>query len=212
VKDFIACLEGLLRFLKGVVVWALVLPAMAWAATPSEGVELKVRRGFFTETDIGAFFTLGGDQSYSNAETYLQLGIGYDLNELFEFGLTFGIGASAADCFAGRKNNDPNADCLQAENFTMAMLDASVAYLWRVLPRLFITPKVLAGYTNLQPAPVLNSAKGPYTDAMNVGGGLGVEYETSLDHFSIGFEVSLRYVIGPNIPAISIFPRVKYTF
>ncbi len=46
------------------------------AGPPPEGVALHVRRGFFTETDIGVFFTVGGNNRYSNAETYLQLGVG----------------------------------------------------------------------------------------------------------------------------------------
>jgi hypothetical protein len=32
---------------------ALMFPTATLAATPPEGVPLKVRRGFFTETDIG---------------------------------------------------------------------------------------------------------------------------------------------------------------
>ena len=40
----------------------LLVPAVASAATPSEGVALKVRRGFYTEVDVGTFFTvLGAD-------------------------------------------------------------------------------------------------------------------------------------------------------
>lgn len=197
---------------KVIVLGALLLSATAVAATPAEGVELTVRRGFFTETAIGTFFTLGGDQAYSNAQTYLQLGLGYDLNQRIELALNFGIGASAADCFAGHKNNDPNQACLQADNFTVAFIDASVAYLWQVVDRLYILPKLSAGYANLDPAPVVGTLGGLISDAFSVGGGLGVEYDTYMDHFSIGLDVAFHYVIGPNIPAISIYPRVKYTF
>ena len=48
---------------------ALVVSSSAYAATPAEGVPLQVRRGFFTETDIGGIFTVGGDNGYSNFQT-----------------------------------------------------------------------------------------------------------------------------------------------
>jgi hypothetical protein len=40
-----------------------LLSSPALAATPPEGVEFQPRRGFFTETDIGVFFTLAGRMS-----------------------------------------------------------------------------------------------------------------------------------------------------
>ena len=90
------------------VLAALFIPALASAETPPQGVPLEVRRGFFTETDVGVFFTLGGDDAYSNAQTYVQLGVGYDITESLELGLHFGLGASAANCFAGRNTR---GDC-----------------------------------------------------------------------------------------------------
>jgi len=78
-----------------------LLPTTALAATPPEGVPLEIRRGFFTEADIGAFFTVGGENLYSNAQSYLQLGVGYDLTDKISLGVHFGLGASAANCFAG---------------------------------------------------------------------------------------------------------------
>jgi hypothetical protein len=199
---------------------ALVLslaPAFAGAATPAEGVELTVRRGFFIETDIGAFLTLGGADAYSNTQTYLQLGIGYDIGDRLELGVNFGIGASAADCFGQR---DSSGNCVVAsgsstilsDNFTLAFIDANVAYLFRLSDRLYLIPKLAAGYTTLDPGPVQNASGTLVTSGVNVGGGLGLEYATSMDHFSIGIEATGRFVIGPNILALAIFPRVKYTF
>lgn len=197
--------------LRAVLLLAALLPTVASAATPSEGVELTVRRGFFAEIDTGAFFTLGGDQQYSNAQTYVQLGAGYDINDLIELGANFGIGASAADCFGGRKiPGDTTSDCLSADNFTVAFVDLNAAFLWKVssrIPRFYIVPKFAIGWTSLDPSPVSG-----VTSALNVGGGIGVEYATYMDHFSIGLEVMYRLIVGPNISSMSIFPRVKYTF
>ncbi|MGA9521361.1 MAG: adventurous gliding motility protein CglE [Myxococcaceae bacterium] len=188
------------------MVLALFLaPGLAMAATPSEGVALEVRRGFFTETDVGVFFTLGGDNQYSNAQTYLQLGVGYDLTENIALGVHFGIGANAQNCWSGP--GPRGDDCLMGSNFTMAFLDVTAAYLFPVVDRFYIAPKIAAGYTLLDPEPVAG-----FTGGANIGGGIGFEYATHMDHFTIGADALVRYVVGPNIPAISIFPRVKYTF
>lgn len=189
---------------------ALLVPALASAATPSEGVELEVRRGFFTETDVGVFFTLGGEDAYSNAQTYLQLGIGYDISERIELGLHFGLGSSAANCFAGPRT--PRGECTRSDNFTVSFIDLSAAYLFPLVSRLYLAPKIVGGWTLLDPEPLLDSGGQPVTSAPNVGVGIGLEYATSMDHFTIGLDVLSRMIVGPNIPTFAIFPRVKYTF
>ncbi len=203
--------EAVLR--KVLMVLALVLaPGLAAAATPSEGVALKVRRGFFTETDIGVFFTLGGDNQYSNAQTYLQLGLGYDISENIALGFHFGIGANAQNCWSGPVKASQPDTCLLGSNFTMTFLDVTAAYLFPVMERFYIAPKLAAGYTLLDPAPVQGADGTGITGGANVGGGIGIEYATHMDHFTIGADALVRFVVGPNIPAVSIFPRVKYTF
>jgi hypothetical protein len=188
----------------------LLLASSAWAIPP-EGYELKVRRGFFTETDIGAFMTVGGDDQYSNIQTYLQLGIGYDILDALELGLHVGIGSNAANCFSGTKA--PGAACPVADNFTLTFLDATIAYLIRVGPRLYLAPKIAGGYTLLDPPPVTDNAGAPIGAGPNVGAGVGIEYATHMDHFSIGLDVFWRMVLaGPGIQSFQIFPRVKYTF
>ncbi len=186
----------------------MLVPGLAAAATPSQGVELKVRRGFFTETDIGAFFTLGGNDAYSNAQSYLQLGIGYDLSDTIELGAHFGLGANAYNCFSGRVGGN----CVETENFTITFFDATLAYLVPLRERLYLTPKIAAGYTLLDPSPVRKENGEGFTRGLNFGAGIGVEYATAMEHLSIGADLLVRYIPVANIPAVSIFPRVKYTF
>lgn len=191
----------------------VLAPGLAVAATPAEGVALKVRRGFFTETDVGGFVTVGGDYGNSNLQTYLQLGVGYDISEVVEIGLHVGIGANASNCFAGL--NPKNDSCLRTDNFTMTFIDLSGAYLVNLAERLYVAPKVVVGYTLLEPAPVERSDQTPVNSAINAGLGVGVEYATNMDHFSIGFDVIGRYVVGLGSGlnlAVQFFPRVKYTF
>jgi len=189
-----------------------VLPAPASAATPPEGAPLKVRRGFFTETDIGAFNTFGGDDVYSNLQVYLQLGIGYDITENIELGLHVGIGANAANCHAG-KDARTMTICNASDNFTVTFVDLSFAYLFRVAERLYVAPKLVGGMTFLDPAPVTNEAGNPVTLAPNGGLAIGVEYATNVDHFTVGLDVVLvRWIFIANISTHQYYLRVKYTF
>jgi hypothetical protein len=184
---------------------------LASAATPPEGAPLKVRRGFFTETDIGAFNTFGGDDLYSNLQVFLQLGIGYDITENIEIGLHVGIGANAANCHAGK---DPRTNiCEKSDNFTVTFVDLSFAYLFRVAERLYVAPKLVGGMTFLDPAPTVNSAGNDVNLAPNAGLAVGVEYATNVDHFTVGLDVVLvRYIFIANISTHQYYVKVKYTF
>lgn len=192
------------------------------AATPSVGVPLQVRRGFFTETDVGGFFTVGGDNGYSNLQTYLQLGLGYQLTindgkGLIPIGFHVGIGANAQNCWAGLA---PNGTCGSntnpvSDNFTLTMLNLSAGYLHQVVERLYIGGKLIGGVTLLDPRPIADT-ENPSNSALlispNFGAALSVEYATNMDHFSVGLDVSYRLIIGPNINALGFYPRVQYTF
>jgi hypothetical protein len=190
---------------------------VASAATPAEGVPLKVRRGFFTETDLfWGFLTLGGQDGYSNLQVYLQLGIGYDITENLEIGLHVGIGANAANCWGDTRN--AKGDCLSnntnvSDNFTVTFIDLSFAYLFRVAERVYVAPKIIGGWTLLDPPPALAANGNGINNAPNIGLAVGVEYATNMDHFTIGFDwVIGRFIIGPNIYSMQFFPRIKYTF
>ncbi|QSQ15248.1 adventurous gliding motility protein CglE [Myxococcus landrumensis] len=189
-----------------------LLSSQALAGTPPEGVEFKPRRGFYTDTNVGVFFTVGGQNSYSNAQTYLQLGIGYDLTERISLGAHFGMGASAQNCFAGYLPGSET--CALSDNFTMQFLNATASYHLRLMDRVYLTPKLVAGYTRLDPAPVDPDKGDPgrAVSAPNAGVGVGFEYSTGMDHFSVGADVLARFVIGPDITSFAIFPKVKYTF
>jgi hypothetical protein len=195
---------------KLVALLVVSLASSVVAAAPSEGVPLQVRRGFFTETDIGGFFTLGGDNAYSNLQTYLQLGAGYQLTVgggrgLIPIGLHVAIGANAQNCWSGP--GPASSPCRLSDNFTLIFVSASGGYLHRVIERLYIGGKILAGWTFLDPAPVEG-----VTGGVNVGAAASIEYATNMDHFSIGLDVAFRIVIGPNIPSLMFYPRVQYTF
>ena len=186
-----------------------LMPVAASASLPNEGVAYQVKRGFFAETDVGALMSLGGRDGYSNTESFVQLGLGVDIGSRFEVGALFGLGASNVNCFA--QGSATSASCTGADSFTLGMLDGFVGFLVPLNERLHLTPKLLAGYTSLQPNPLTLSGKTVYS-APNVGAAFGIEYATSLPHFSIGAEVALRYVLQVRVPTLALFPRIKYTF
>jgi hypothetical protein len=189
---------------------AALISTVSLAATPSEGVPLQVRRGFFTETDVGFFWTLGGNDGYSNMQGYLQLGVGYQLTVgdgkgLIPIGVHVGIGANAGNCWA--TGSAVTGNCTKADNFTNTFIDLTGAYLFQVVERLYIGPKLLVGATLLDPEPVPGKTLG-----INAGIAASLEYATNMDHFSVGLDISYRIVLGPNIHAFAVYPRVQYTF
>jgi hypothetical protein len=58
----------------------------------------------------------------------------------------------------------------------------------------------------------VNEAGHALHSGANVGGGIGLEYATAMEHFSIGADLVFRYVLNARIPTLALFPRVKYTF
>lgn len=201
--------------LSAVFAAAVLLPIAAEAATPLSGVPTQIRRGFFTETDLGAFFTLGGSAGVSNAQVYLSLGVGYDVyatnDHFLAVALGFSQGASAGNCFgevAGSGCVVPGTNEALSDNWTAQTIEGSVLYGYQIVPRLMLTGRVLGGVAMIEPM--------AFTDTSNpvplMGGGIGVEYATQFDHFSVGIDAAAKYFIGPNIMGMAIVPRVKYTF
>ncbi len=211
------------------------VPGLARAATPEEGVEQKLRYGFFTEVNLGTFWDInfkppGGEGAFSNAEPYLQLGLGYDITPRIAVGIQLGLGASSALCFmqisnqgdcvpqpdsAGNTQLDANGNpVVVPANFSNTFIQAQVTYSIPLYDRLNFTPRFIIGYQNLSPAPLWSGADP--TTAINggfmVGGDLAIEYATHQDHFFVGVDFEPRFVIGPNILSMALFPHVKYTF
>jgi hypothetical protein len=212
----------------------VALPETAHATTPSAGVEQQIRKGFFTETDLGTYFDFklqGSNPGVSNAQAYLQLGVGYDITERLSLSVEFGLGASAALCLADTATTGSHAgDCGQVDssgaigldangnpielpdNFSNTFLQLQVSYAIPITDRLSFTPRVAVGYQLLDPAPLLDANNNPISGGVMVGGALALEYATHQDHFIVGVDVEPRFMIGPNLLSLAIFPRVKYTF
>jgi hypothetical protein len=215
------------RILLSAIITVLLLPTAARAATPAAGVAQEIRRGFFADVNLGGFFTVGGKNAEgstiaSNAQPYLQLGVGYDLDQTgvellraFSVGVNFGLGASAAACFG---NVDRRGGCVGddgqdlSSNFTATMFAAQLSYKIFLDERLTLQPRLGGGLALFDPEPVRDAEGRALKRGAILGLGLGIEYATRMDHFSIGADVDARLIAGPNIFAMAIYPKIKYTF
>lgn len=194
-------------------------PAAAIGAEPPAGVAQEIRRGFFVSTDMGMFMVPFGAQpnGYSDAQAYVQLELGYDIIQQLSVSLSFALGAVANACFDAYDPNSGNCGATNkaSENFTLSYYQLAVAYnFYRAFERLDFSVKAVVGYAMAAPSPleVVNGNLVTQLGGISLGAGLGAEYATNLDHFAIGLDVVARFVIGPNISSLAIFPRVKYTF
>ncbi len=210
--------ECILRKLVMILLMALV-PSLAMAATPSEGVPLKVRRGFFTELGIGGLFTVGGADGYSNLQSYLQLGAGYQFSLSDEkiaipVGFTVGIGANAANCHGDKT---AAGDCAEPDNFTITFLTASGGVLYSVFERFYVGGRALVGYTLIDPPAVSLTDGSRFDKGINLGAAFATEYATEMDHFTVGVDIGYRMVLPVGVQAniihtLHFVVRVKYTF
>lgn len=194
---------------------AILAPAAAQASTPLAGVPTQIRRGFFTEMDLGTFFMTGGEPGVSNAQVYVSLGIGYDVLTIDDHFLAVGLGfsqaASAGSCFGATDTGvctDPATGERLSDNWTAQTVEGTVLYGFQVVPRLLITARALGGIASITPK-AFSETENPVP---LIGGGVGLEYATQFDHFSLGLDAAAKYFLGPNKPGFAIAPRVKYTF
>ncbi len=205
-----------------VLVFAVIAAAPAQAEqldlsnVSSTGSPEPVRTGFYAETALGTFMTLGGADGYSNMEAFLSLGVGYDIFDAFAVGVQFQLAPSAGDCYGPSDAYCSGSSAQGSSTFTMAALDLVLSYKLEVFDRLYVPFRVFGGMADFTPLP--RADMGASAGAGDVwvptgGAATGIEYATRFDHFTIGLEISARFVPSTvNMMALAIYPQVKYTF
>jgi hypothetical protein len=203
-------------------------PTTDLSSVQANGSPEPIRSGFFTETSMGAFLTVGGLDSYSSAEAFLGLGLGYDIIPNLSIGVQFRLAPNVDDCYGttptGGARNCPTGSGSQPapSTFTLINLEAKISYRIPVAERLFIPIRVFGGFTLLTPDPQPNCTSlinpnnctgtpGTSVDE-SVGGAVGIEWATPFNHFTLGAEVSADYVLQLGALALAVYPTVKYTF
>ena len=200
-------------------------PALAQGEEPSPqtGVDPRPKRGIFAETTLGLFTSLGGTAPLSNGQPYLGMMVGRDLGDLASVFLSLGIGASSASCFDTTVNCTVSAGGAP-DSFSAAYLELGASYGVELSNRLRLSGRVMLGVTQLAPAPikVKDPVKDYVPDALygpHGGAGLGLDYDTRLDHFAVGFDVIGRFTIASrpdsgsfNLFTLAFLPRIRYVF
>jgi hypothetical protein len=187
-------------------------------AIPSTGVEEAPRRGTFAEASVGVFTAMGGSRPFSNAQPYLGITVGRDLGAAASIFASVGYGASNASCF----QRGPQGDCLASDSFGATFLELGGSYGVPLVPRLLLTGKALLGVTVFSPGPFTNDAGGVPDQVLapHAGAGIGLEYQTHLNHFAVGIDTIVRYSLlsrpagegKTGIASLAVLPRVRYVF
>lgn len=169
----------------------------------------------------------------SNVQPYLALTAGYDLVHSEGFALSAGLRLGAGYSGGAGRVDDSELTGLQGSaddakatiasvstkpsDFAVIEMGAALAAAIFVSQRVAITVKADGGIAAVDPNPTAYAADpgaASATFAPIIGGGLGVEYFTLLNDFSVGLDLRFAMVLvsGSSIPSASISAPIKYTF
>lgn len=191
----------------------------ATIAGPSNGVDETPRRGTFAEASLGAFATVGGSRALSNAQPYLGLTVGRDLGAASSLFASVGSGASSNSCFQPATAGG----CAGTDSFGATFLEVGASTGTWLTRRLLVSGKLMGGMTVLSPGPFTRKDGTSVPEraiAPHAGAGLGLEYETRLDHFGVGLDAIVRYSLASppdgsgkgGIASLALLPRIRYVF
>ncbi len=185
-------------------------------AIPANGIDPAPRRGFYVEAGFGLFTTVGGSAGLSNAQPILSMLIGHHLGDSAAIFLDLGIGSSSSSCY---DNVNLCTEGKSADSFEAAYLELGASYGWELVPRLRFNLKVMVGGSQFAPSPLATlNADGStsVSDSMfgpHFGGGVALDYDTHLDHFGLGIDITGRYTIADaKVFSLAVMPRIRYVF
>jgi len=186
-------------------------------AFPSAGIDPAPRRGTFAETALGAFATLGGSRTISAAQPYLAMAVGHNLGERSALFLSLGIGASGESCFERGASG-----CAAADSFGATFVEIGASSGTQIAARTLLSAKVVGGVGVFSPGPFahLDGSVPDRVIAPHLGMGVGIDYDTHLDHFSVGVDAVGRYSLATRpdgrgrsgIASVALMPRIRYVF
>lgn len=198
---------------------------------PQQDAPFKIRRGFFAETDLGVYFTFGGrntndvalpSRGISNVQPFLGITAGYDIVHGPRY--SFSLGVKLAVGYSGGAGRVTGAEVmmggtdLTTRSSDFAVMEAGVAagFAYMVSDRLAVTAKLDGGAGIVDPNPKASASDtgaGGVSAGGLIGAGLGIEYFTLLNDFSVGLDLRYAQVLaGGSIPSASVTIPIKYTF
>jgi hypothetical protein len=208
----------------------------ATASAAAVDAKFDIRRGLHTEGDFGIFLAFGGTNTNnpelpsrptSNLQAALGLMVGYDVLQGDgwnlalggKFGLLLNSGAGrVTDAEIAAGEVDPTT---KPNDFAAFQAGAAVHFGYLLTDRLALNVKADGGLAVLDPNPALAASTGrdslPDAGAAGIGGffgvGLGVEWFTLLNGFSVGATARFVGILADGmIPGITVTVPVKYNF
>lgn len=164
----------------------------------------------------------------SNVQPLLSVFFGYDVVQDAKYSLAAGLrflaaysgGASrvkAADVDATLPNTDERKTlATRANDYAVLQTGVGLSFGYLLSERIALTVKAGGGLAILDPDPVATAgetAGGASAFSGAVGGGLGVEYFTLLNDFSVGLDLNFTMIFAAGgIPSLGVSIPIKYTF
>lgn len=164
----------------------------------------------------------------SNVQPLLAFFLGYDLAHTEKYSLAAGVrlGAAYSGGASRVKKDDvdqtaPNSDArktlaTRANDFGVLTTGVGLSFGYLLSERIALTVKANGGLAIIGPDPAATAgedAGGSSAFSGAVGGGLGMEYFTLLNDFSVGLDAQFTMIFAAGgIPSLGLSIPVKYTF
>lgn len=200
----------------------------------------EIERGFYTEFDFGTVMFLGGDAA-DNVQPGVMAGFGFGTDIGRHLKIEFRMLNSTADSSGNvyravdqgavpdeiqQRNpcpDNPDEACTTAPDVQVSLVSAGLKGVYPLSERLEVQALVAGGVMLGNPSPDQIFEFDP--DAQIVtpedvetgstpifGFGAGIEYFTTLRHFSVGANAAVWLAPGPGGMMATIYPTIKYTF
>lgn len=190
----------------------------ALAALPPEGVPEIHRRGAVLDIRTGVSTAIGGRTLNAGSfrpsapSLFFRVAGGYEFTSRFEVGAGFSLAAVGNRCLG--QVSDKGV-CMESatdwrsvsSDFTVATLSAFAAWKQPVTQKLRIVGSLSFGWVFLTPEPRFDLA-----GSFDVGAGVGILWETPLDHFFIGVDFGWNFAVQAALHRLSLSPWVRYVF
>lgn len=215
-------------------------PAFAQAGDPASAKQQlpEIERGFYTEFDFGTVLFLGGDAA-DNVQPGVMAGFGFgsDIGRYLkvEFRMLNSTADSSGNVYRAVGNipdeiqernpcpDDPTEACTTAPDVQISLVTAGIKGVYPLSERLELQGLLGGGVVLGNPSPdqifefdpdaQLATPEDVETGSTPIFGfGVGVEYFTTLRHFSVGANAAVWLVPGPGGMMATVFPTIKYTF
>lgn len=185
-------------------------PSLPTIGQDDRYANFELERGAYFSSELGLFFTLGGAAGTSNAQPFLALHAGFDINELLSAQATM-MGAFVAD--NPPSENELSGPGQNVSSYQLINLGVELVASFRPFERLALEPRLGGGISHITPTLTDPSDPSAVLGTVNpqLTYGMDFTYLTLLTGFTAGASFTGTYVFGPGIPGFGLGIHVRYT-